>query len=275
MPKELVSLSKRSKITTEDDEGKVTFIRKEEKISKDLTLDEVMAMFKKAKKNPRDYRMLNFLFYFAPRNTEMRNLQKMDIDLVKKTVKFKINEETGSHPKNSKERIIPIIEIVPFPEDYGEDSIFVKLEKWMKESKTKYIFDGNSALGNISDRTVRRIVKKYARLAKIKEWEKVHPHTLRASYATFLDSMFVSIPSIGKVLGHTGKRADETTRIYAHHTTSTSRREIELKVNIARLSKTIPVKLSEIRLEKDSDRRLEKLIELSIEIGMANLGIAQ
>ena len=181
--------------------GKFEFkiiIKKEKKLPRDLKIDEIFRMFKIAKKKSlRDYKILNFLFYAAFRNEEMASLKKENINLNTWVIKVVLG-------KGGKDRYIPVIEIVPFiKEDYGEKTIYEKLTEWVSESKTGYIFEGNSALGNISDRQVRRIVKRYAQLAKIENYEEIHPHTLRHSYATYLHGVLgVPLESVQKVLGH-------------------------------------------------------------------------
>lgn len=251
--------------------GKFEFkliIKKEKKLPRDLKIDEIFRMFKIAKKKSlRDYKILNFLFYAAFRNEEMASLKKENINLNTWVIKVVLG-------KGGKDRYIPIIEIVPFiKEDYGEKTIYEKLTEWVSESKTGYIFEGNSALGNISDRQVRRIVKKYAQLAKIENYEEIHPHTLRHSYATYLHGVLgVPLESVQKVLGHI--RID-TTLIYAHMTVEKARAEIIKRMKIAEMVRTVPIMLEKIAKEKNADKRIEMKVDLSIKLSMINLGIIQ
>jgi len=247
--------------------GKFEFkivVKRLKKLPRDLNIDEVFSMFKKAKRHPRDYKILNTLFYIGLRNTEMRTLKAEHIDLNRLILKV-------FRGKGKKQRLIPIIEINPFLEDYKEKSIYEKLESWIKESKTGYIFEGRSALGIISDRHLRRIVKKYARLAKITNWEEIHPHTLRDSYATHLRAgLGVPLDVIQKVLGHV--RID-TTLIYAHMSIEGCREEILKAVRIAQLKKECMDLLEKIKTVKTRDKKIDLMLELLLKQSMINLGI--
>jgi len=248
--------------------GKFEFklvVKKEKKLPRDLTIDEVFRMFKSAKKNPRDYKILNSLFYFALRNDEMSSLKAEDINLDTMVLKVVLG-------KGKKDRYVPIIEIVPFiKEDYNEKTIYEKAEDWIKESKTGYIFEGGSKSGTISDRHVRRIVKKYARKAKIDNWKEVHPHTLRHSYATYLHGVLgVPLESVQKVLGHI--RID-TTLIYAHMTVDRAKAEIQKRIKIAEMIRTVPIMLEKIAKVKNNNKRIEMKVDLSIKLAMISLGI--
>ena len=65
----------------------------------------------------------------------------------------------------------------------------------------------------LSDRHIRRIVKAYAVKAGIRKPEEVHPHTLRHSYATFLQNQGTPLNVIQETLGHSNI---ETTTVYVH-----------------------------------------------------------
>ncbi len=69
----------------------------------------------------------------------------------------------------------------------------------------------NSYNGHISTRTIQEIVKKAARKAKLNK--KIHPHSLRHSYATHLIENGYDLTLVQSLLGH---KSPETTMIYVH-----------------------------------------------------------
>jgi len=79
-----------------------------------------------------------------------------------------------------------------------------------KNRLTYWIFNGNNEL-HISTRTIQEIIKKAAKKAKINK--KVHPHTLRHSFATHLIENGYDVASVQSLLGH---NSAETTMIYLH-----------------------------------------------------------
>jgi integrase/recombinase XerD len=63
--------------------------------------------------------------------------------------------------------------------------------------------------------TIRAIVKKAAKTAKIKNHKEIHPHTLRHSFATHLIENNYLISEVQTSLGH---KSPETSMIYTHLT---------------------------------------------------------
>ena len=71
----------------------------------------------------------------------------------------------------------------------------------------EYLFPGRAG-GNLQD-----VKSAWAKVCKLAKLESVHVHDLRHSFALHLVSSGVSLPVVGKLLGHT--QAQTTTR-YAH-----------------------------------------------------------
>ncbi|MBI2106147.1 tyrosine-type recombinase/integrase [Candidatus Woesearchaeota archaeon] len=100
----------------------------------------------------------------------------------------------------------------------GKDRLFIiaqslkdELKKFIIENNLKeFIFKGNKNC-NLSVRTVQEIIKRNTKRAKIDK--KVHPHTLRHSFATHLIENGYDVTSVQSLLGH---NSAETTMRYLH-----------------------------------------------------------
>ena len=159
------------------------------KLPRFLTPVEVKEMFRVSRIELRDNLLLKFLFYLGLRNSEVRNMRIEDIDLINKTIKV-------VQAKGKKDRYVPI----PTRE------LVEQIEKWTRNRTEGLVF-------YISDRHIRRLVKAYAVMARIRNAGEVHPHTLRHSYATHLQNSGVPLNVIQQILGH---ERIETTTVYVH-----------------------------------------------------------
>ena len=173
--------------------------KKLKKIPRYLNEDEINALFGVCD-NPRDSIILKMLYYFALRINELRHLKIEDIDFLKKEIVV-----VG---KGSKVGKIPVlIDALPFFEK--------ELKAWVKGKDPKeFVIPGNDKNGMISKRHLNRIVKKYARLAGIRKYWEIHPHTLRHSRATNLYNRGGNIELIKDFLRHA--RLTTTIDIYTH-----------------------------------------------------------
>jgi len=109
--------------------------------------------------------------------------------------------------KGSKERLVPI----------GSSALkYVKLyldnvREKINKNKSGSILFLNARGGKLSRMAIWNIVSKYSNLANITK--KIHPHTLRHSFATHLLEGGADIRIIQEMLGHTDI---STTQIYTH-----------------------------------------------------------
>lgn len=165
------------------------------KLPRFLTKPEVMEMFRVASGSKRDLILLKCMYYLGFRNSEVQNLLIEDIDTINRTVKV-------VQGKGKKDRYVPI------PPGFMED-----LKEYAGKRSGPLLRGRSGEAGLLSDRHIRRLVKKYAELAGVRKHEEIHPHTLRHSYATHLQNKGVPLNIIQNMLGH---ERLETTRIYTH-----------------------------------------------------------
>lgn len=169
------------------------------KLPRFLSKLEVKEIFRCAEENHRDLLLLKGLYYLGLRNSEIQKMLIEDVDIINLMVKV-------VQGKRGKDRYVPV------PQGFIDD-----LKQWISGKESGRLFQGRSkqdnSYGAISDRHIRRIVKKYAKLAHVRKYEEIHPHTLRHSYATHLQNKGVALNIIQNNLGH---KNIETTTIYTH-----------------------------------------------------------
>jgi len=151
-----------------------------------LSVEEVFSLLDSEELNEskRDRAILEFLYDTGLRISELLSLKVKDIDFKNRIVFVK--------GKREKERVVPV----------GEKGIKA-VEEYLKErtelNENSPLFCGKKGKP-LSERTVRRIVKKYSLLCGIPK--RVTPHTLRHSYATHLLESGADIRAIQELLGH-------------------------------------------------------------------------
>jgi integrase/recombinase XerC len=150
----------------------------------------------------RDLAIFELLYSSGLRVSELTGLNLEDIDLGEQSLRVR--------GKGRKERLLP----------YGSkaqrafDAYWPVREELFQEAGRRLhpnaVFIGR--LGErLSQRSVGRLVKKYARMAEI-DWN-LHPHSLRHAFATHLLADGADLRAIQELLGH---RSLSTTQRYTH-----------------------------------------------------------
>jgi hypothetical protein len=178
------------------------------KLPRILHKEEVAEMLRISRPVQRDSILLQCMYFLGMTNSEVQNLRVEDIDFASGKIKI-------SEGKNRRDRILPV------PAELSQ-----ALKAFMGARDSGYVIRGRDKKAKrISDRHIRRLVKAYAKEANVRNWEDIHPHTLRHSYATHLLDEGTPIETVQGILGH---ERLETTAIYSH---ARNTRELQEQVN--------------------------------------------
>lgn len=173
------------------------------KIPETLSLNEVEALLGqpniREKQGIRDRAILETLYATGMRVSEAVNLKVSGVNL---DVGF-----LRCIGKGNKERVIPLgKKAVASIRRYNEAS----RNSFLKKKESEFLFLNRSG-NKISRQSLWKIIKKYARDARIKKPMK--PHILRHSFATHLLEGGADLRSVQEMLGHSDI---STTQIYTH-----------------------------------------------------------
>ncbi|PIQ88101.1 MAG: site-specific tyrosine recombinase XerD [Candidatus Omnitrophica bacterium CG11_big_fil_rev_8_21_14_0_20_43_6] len=173
------------------------------KVPDTLSLNEVEALI--AQPDPRDHQgsrdkaILETLYATGMRVSELSSLKTNNVNL---DIGF-----LRCIGKGNKERIIPL----------GKKAIhsinrYLEFSRphFLKQKTSEFIFISRSG-ARLSRQSVWKLIKRYAKEAKIKKLIKVH--TLRHSFATHLLERGADLRSVQEMLGHSNI---STTQIYTH-----------------------------------------------------------
>ena len=182
--------------------------KREKKLPQFLDLSEVTNLLEAPSgetwEGKRDRSILETLYSSGVRVSELVGLNRGDIDLLTSLLRIR--------GKGKKERIVPIGEkAVRAIRDYF-DSFPPALRKKNEGPETPVFL--NRSGSRLTDRSVRRLIVKYARQISLKAG--ISPHTLRHTFATHLLDRGADLRSVQELLGHTNL---STTQIYTHVTT--------------------------------------------------------
>jgi len=150
----------------------------------------------------RDLAINKMFLYCGLRISELVNLDLDDINYEDRSIKF--------YGKGNKERYVPLHqEVILAIKNYLPDRAKIKPNN---QDAVQALF--LSSHGNrINIRTVQIMVKKYAKLAGVKNANDVTPHKLRHTFASMLYKETKDLRVLQELLGHSNI---STTQIYTH-----------------------------------------------------------
>jgi integrase/recombinase XerC len=178
----------------------VTTPKAEKHLPKFLSVDDVFALIEKPDTisfvHARDRAILELLYSSGLRVGEVAGLNVEDVNTGEGLVKVK--------GKGRKERIVPVgSKAVDAIKAYMVEKILLK-----KKNKALFL---NRTGSPLSERGIRRIVVKYARLIGVSG--QIGPHTLRHTFASHLLQAGADLRVIQELLGHASL---STTQKYTH-----------------------------------------------------------
>lgn len=156
----------------------------------------------------RDKAILELLYATGLRVSELAGLLIEDIELAKGYLR--------TLGKGRKERMIPLL-----------PAAVTSLKEWLQQRESPPRAKGRGVPGDVrnvfinqrgsalTDRSVRRLLDQYCRLAGINQ--KVTPHTLRHSFATHMLNHGADLRDVQELLGHAHLA---TTQVYTHVSTA-------------------------------------------------------
>jgi integrase/recombinase XerC len=153
----------------------------------------------------RDKAIMELLYGSGIRVGELRGINSEDLDLYSGLLKVR--------GKGKKERIVPV-------GSYAVNAIerYVLKRRRAKKGAAEHALFLNKNGTRLTDRSIRRIILKYARQIALNK--NVSPHTLRHSFATHMLDRGADLRSVQELLGHENL---STTQIYTHVTTKRMR----------------------------------------------------
>lgn len=178
--------------------------KKPKMLPKFLTVDDVFNLVEKPEGVGfivvRDRAILELLYSSGIRVSELCNLDVGDINLREGLIKVR--------GKGKKERIVPMgAKAIEAIKTYMVERML--LEKKLEKKKEALFL--NRSGSRLTDRSIRRIVVKYARMILINT--RIGPHTLRHTFATHLLQSGADLRTIQELLGHSSL---STTQKYTH-----------------------------------------------------------
>ncbi len=172
----------------------ISYSKVPEKIPVVLTKDEIQKLFSSVQ-NQKHKLMIEFLYSSGMRVSELVNLTVKELNLEN-------NYGWVRGGKGNKDRLFIIAESLKsaIRKLIQDEGLLPENPLFLTNQKTKY-----------SVRSIQQILKKASKKSKI--GKKVHPHTLRHSFATHLIENGCSVSEVQGLLGH---KSPETTQIYLH-----------------------------------------------------------
>ena len=197
----------REGLTEVDPTSGVPLPKTPERLPESLSIEEVSALldqeFPDTPAGVRDRCILEVLYGCGLRVSELVGLDfsslLLDDDLVRVV------------GKGGKERLVPILgtarEALDEYLESGRPLLFMQSDPGSQDRRAVFL---NVRGGRITRRAVRDLVEKYGRKVGV---EKLHPHTLRHSFATHMLEGGADLRVLQELLGHSDV---STTQIYTH-----------------------------------------------------------
>lgn len=138
-----------------------------------------------------------FAILTGMRRGEIVNLRWKDDNLLRRTILVESNPTFIT--KQGKKRIIPL-----------NDTAFYLLQSRYGKEKSEYVFTLNGR--QIFDQWITHAFKKAVRAAKLED-DRLHFHSLRHTFASWLVQDGVSLFEVQQLLGHSSPRVTE---VYSH-----------------------------------------------------------
>jgi site-specific recombinase XerD len=170
----------------------IRYPRRERKLPTVLTKEEIKRMIESTK-NPKHRLLIELVYGSGLRVSEVVKLKLKDFDFENKSIFVR----QGKGRKDRK-TILP-------------ENLITKIKENFTEKDGEQLLFPSYKNSHLSIRSVQKIIKKSAELAKINK--NVYVHALRHSFATHLLENGFDLKHISDLLGH--KRL-ETTQIYLH-----------------------------------------------------------
>jgi len=163
-----------------------------------LSKDEIKKLLDAIRNNSHKL-MIELMYSAGFRLSELVNLRIGDLELER-------NFGWIRHGKGNKDRMFIISE-----------KIKNRLASLAKNRKHEEFLFLTNKKQRYNVNTIYRIIKNTAKISGIAKYKKVHPHTLRHSFATHLIENGYSIGDVQHLLGHS---SPETTTVYIHTASS-------------------------------------------------------
>ncbi len=181
--------------------------KREKKLPIFLDQEEITRLLEAPKKNTweemRDKAILEMLYSSGLRVSELVGLNHEDVDFFSGLLRVR--------GKGKKERIVPVGQMALNAIQGYSQHQSPKSDSGQGLKRALYI---NRSGGRLTDRSIRRMILKYAKRAALTK--EVSPHTLRHSFATHMLDRGADLRSVQELLGHENL---STTQIYTHVTT--------------------------------------------------------
>ncbi|MGC9045032.1 MAG: tyrosine recombinase XerC [Thermodesulfovibrio sp.] len=184
----------------------VPSVKTKRALPKFLTVDDAFKLVEAPQEDKfisqRDRAILELFYGSGIRVSELCGLNIEDIDLKEGLIKVR--------GKGKKERIVPVGQKAKEAlKKYLAMRQILRIKKKLSAEEAPLFINNRGK--RISDRQVRRIVEKYAKIIGV--LEKIGPHTLRHTFASHLLMEGADLRVIQELLGHASL---STTQIYTH-----------------------------------------------------------